>query len=254
MPEWIKDDGSFADDWRDKALPDGLQKEAALADIKDVSSLAKAFVETKKMVGQMAKLPADDAGKREFMTKHFGDIMAADAAKAKQDQEAAAAAAKTKADEDAAKAATKLQGDQKAAAEAVLGGSDTKAVDMNVEVARRAFRSDHCPSWAKAGMAKMFGVDSANLTDDQIKQAIRSDAALAETLLKIGKLTINGRMEAGDGGGGGQPDERTPAYPYRPDVYEKEPDTNPEKKYFLNRGAVYENGKYVGGFNATTRA
>ena len=42
--------------------------------------------------------------------------------------------------------------------------------------------------------------------------------------------------------------ERIPAYPFNPDYYRGRPDTDGEKAYFINRGAVYQDGRYVGGF------
>jgi len=44
-------------------------------------------------------------------------------------------------------------------------------------------------------------------------------------------------------------DERYPAYPHSPEVYAKSPDDDPEKRWFLNRGAVFEDGKYIGGLH-----
>ncbi len=44
-------------------------------------------------------------------------------------------------------------------------------------------------------------------------------------------------------------EERYPAYPHSPEVYARSPDDDPEKLFFMNRGAVYENGKYVGGLH-----
>lgn len=52
-------------DWK-TSLPPELQGEKSLADIKDVPSLAKSWIETKKMVGNALKLPKADAPDTEW--------------------------------------------------------------------------------------------------------------------------------------------------------------------------------------------
>ncbi len=42
--------------------------------------------------------------------------------------------------------------------------------------------------------------------------------------------------------------EQYPNYPYNPEIYNKAGDDDPEKKWFINRGAEYRDGAYVGGF------
>ena len=58
-------------DWRE-TLPEELRAEPALKDIPDVVTLAKAFRDTKAMVGSSVRLPAadaDDAARAEFLEK-----------------------------------------------------------------------------------------------------------------------------------------------------------------------------------------
>lgn len=56
-------------DWREE-LPDELKAEPALKDIPDVVTLAKAFRDTKAMVGSSIRLPGEDeASLKEFETK-----------------------------------------------------------------------------------------------------------------------------------------------------------------------------------------
>jgi hypothetical protein len=56
-------------DWREE-LPEDLRAEPALKDIPDVVTLAKAFRDTKSMVGSSIRLPgADDASLAEFEAK-----------------------------------------------------------------------------------------------------------------------------------------------------------------------------------------
>ncbi len=49
------------DNWRD-SLPDELKDHASLKDVKDVSGLAKQFVDTLSAQGQMIRIPGPDAG------------------------------------------------------------------------------------------------------------------------------------------------------------------------------------------------
>lgn len=56
-------------DWRE-TLPEELKAEPALKDIPDVATLAKAFRDTKAMVGSSIRLPGDDeVSLKEFETK-----------------------------------------------------------------------------------------------------------------------------------------------------------------------------------------
>src|SRR5256885_6120890 len=57
--------GTPPSDWR-SALPDDLRTEPTLASFKDVSTLAKSFVDTKRMVGDSIRLPKSDASPEEW--------------------------------------------------------------------------------------------------------------------------------------------------------------------------------------------
>jgi hypothetical protein len=116
---------------------------------------------------------------------------------------------------------------------------------------RRAFRSDHCPAWSREAVARVAGSPADKLSDDQVREMIGSDPVVAQTLLTVGKLSQNGRLERGDGHQQAPAGEREPAYPHQPDFYRGRPDSDPEKQWFLNRGAQYQDGHYVGGFSAT---
>jgi hypothetical protein len=98
----------------------------------------------------------------------------------------------------------------------------------------------------------LAGVEPGKLSDDQIKAAVSADPAVAQTLRIIAGLTQDGRTVTGDGHGT-RVEERLPAYPYNPEYYRAKPDTDPEKRWFIARGARYEDGKYIGGFATTGR-
>jgi len=63
-----------AEDWR-TGLPDDLKNDAALKDFKDVGSLAKSYVETKKLVGGSIRLPSGK-GKPEEEAAGWSDVYA----------------------------------------------------------------------------------------------------------------------------------------------------------------------------------
>jgi hypothetical protein len=56
-------------DWR-SGLPEDLRGEKALADFKDVGSLAKSYVETKRLVGDAVRIPKADAKPEELAAFH----------------------------------------------------------------------------------------------------------------------------------------------------------------------------------------
>lgn len=63
----VQDDvGSESDvqDWR-ATLPEDMRAEKSLADVKDIVTLAKNYVNTKKLVGGSVRLPGDDASEEE---------------------------------------------------------------------------------------------------------------------------------------------------------------------------------------------
>jgi len=57
------------DDWR-SSLPDDLKTEASLGSFKDVSGLAKSYVEAQKMIGGSVRIPKDDATPEEIEAFH----------------------------------------------------------------------------------------------------------------------------------------------------------------------------------------
>lgn len=236
---WLKDDGTLEDGWRDNALPQDIRAEPSLADFKSIGAIAKAFVDTKKALGGMAKIPTEPAERRKFMAEHFKPELEADETARK------GAADKARAESDEA---ARVRAEESARQ---LKETHGAKFETNLELVRRAFRSNHAPQWIKDGIAAAAKVELDKLTDDQIKSVVQTDPAVFETLLAIGNLTKDGRTETGDGHVSDKVTERLPAYPHKPDVYEKEPDTNPEKLWFINRGARYEGGRYVGGFGQT---
>jgi len=61
--------GGGGQDWRE-SLPDDLKTDASLADVPDVATLAKRFVDTKAMVGGSFRVPSEDAGKEDWTKFH----------------------------------------------------------------------------------------------------------------------------------------------------------------------------------------
>ena len=75
---FAKDDGDDGgvgggQDWKD-GLPDDLKGDASLQDFTDLPALAKAFVETKAMVGKSLRVPGSDAGDEDW-TKFHANLM-----------------------------------------------------------------------------------------------------------------------------------------------------------------------------------
>lgn len=60
-------DPAAAQDWR-TSLPEDIRGEESIKNFKDISDLAKGFVETKKMVGNATKVPKADAKPEEWDT------------------------------------------------------------------------------------------------------------------------------------------------------------------------------------------
>jgi len=56
-------------DWR-ATLPEDIRGEKSLADIKDVGSLAKTYVESQKLIGRSIRIPGKDAGKADLDAFH----------------------------------------------------------------------------------------------------------------------------------------------------------------------------------------
>lgn len=61
--------GGQNESWRD-SLPDELKGDASLADVPDVATLAKNYVETKAMVGGSFRVPGEDAGAEDWDKFH----------------------------------------------------------------------------------------------------------------------------------------------------------------------------------------
>jgi len=229
MVDWINEDGTFAEGF-EKNLPEEVRSYAK--DAKDVVSLIKRGADTQREFHTRVKLPTDDEGRQKFLDENFKDYLDArnkaaetEAAQAKEEAEAAA---KKDADDRLAKA--------KEAAKALLGDKP----DVNVELCRRAFRGDHCPAWVKDGIAQHLGVEVDKIADDQFKEVLSADPAIVQTLLSIGNLIKDGRTVTGDGHRGGQDDEKLPLQPKCPGLYKSLPDSDPEKKWFINRGYNYQ--------------
>jgi len=63
--------GGGGQDWKE-GLPEELKTEASLADFTDIPALAKAFVDTKAMVGRSVRVPGKDAGAEDWDKFHNG--------------------------------------------------------------------------------------------------------------------------------------------------------------------------------------
>lgn len=243
--EWLNDDLTLKPGF-EANLPAELRDYAK--DAKDLPGLIKRGVDTQRDLHSRIKIPDTPEGKREVLTKHFQDVLDADEATRKKASEEADAAAKKKAEEDhAAAVKTTLEN-----AEKELKGVWGTDYDKNLELTRRAVRGEHCPPYLKDAIAKAAGVEVKDLTDAQIQTAVAHDPFVARTLLTIATLAADGRFEHGDGHAKGE-GEREPAYPFQPQYYAGRPDTDPEKRFFIARGAKFENGKYIGGYGVAGR-
>ncbi len=236
MPvDWIKDDGTFTEDWMDKAkVPAELRDTAK--DAKDVVTLVKRVVDTKREFhNRVVKIPEDPKEREQFLTEHFGkDLQVREEtreANRKKAEEEAAAKLKT----DQATAAVEAEKKRADTAEKGLREKHGANFDTNLELVRRAFRSDHAPEWIKVGVAKAAGVEPGKVTDDQIKAIVKADPAVFETLLTIATLTKDGHTEHGDGHKKEEP-EVIPMQPKCPQLYKNRPDSDPEKQWFVKRG------------------
>lgn len=243
MPiDFINDDLTFKPGF-EQHLPADVREIAK--DCKTLPDTFKRIAESQRDFHNRIKIPDTPEGKREVLTKYFKDVLDSDAAaKQKADADAKTAAEEAAKVQKAKDAKTALETSQ-VNAKKVLGGEDAKAVETNTEIARRAFRGDKCPPWIKEGIAKAAGVEPDKLTDDQIKAAIASDPAVAQTLLTIGNLTRDGRLESGDGHSNGKQEEK-PGQPSCPDLYKNLPDTHPEKQWFIRRGFNFQTMEWGG--------
>lgn len=243
MPiDFINDDLTFKPGF-EQHLPAEVREIAK--DAKDLPGVFKRIADTQRDFHSRIKIPETPEGKREILTKHFKDVLDADAATAKKAQEEADAKAKTEREAAATESAKKALEVSQANAKKVLGGDDAKAVETNTEIARRAFRGEKCPPLVKELVAKAVGVEPAKLTDDQIKTAIASDPVIAQVLLTIGSLTRDGRMETGDGHSNGAAEVK-PGQPKCPELYKGLPDTDPQKQWFVRRGFNFQTMEWDG--------
>lgn len=236
MPDWVKDDGTFEGNWHEHALPAEIKGNAALKDFKSVGGIAKAFLDTKTALGSRVEIPKEPAERRKFMAEQFKDEIAADEQartdKAKKDAEEADKAAKEAAAKGAADAAEKAR---KLLKDRWAGGYDT-----NLELCRRAVRSNHISAEIKALIAKTAGAEPDKLTDEQIKAVIGDDPLMADWLLTVGKLIQDGHTEHGDGHSDGDKNEQAPELPSSPWLYAKYPEGHPLRNWFKNRGIAVE--------------
>jgi len=225
--DWINDDLTFAEGF-EQNLPAEIRDYAK--DAKDLPALLKRGVDTQRDLHSRIKIPDTPEGKREVLNKHFKDVLDADeqARQAAADKAAkeAARTAETEALETAKKKADKAAKD--------LKEKHGAKFEPNLELVRRAFRSDYPPPWIKEAVAKVAGVELDKITDEQIKQIVMTDPAVFETLLAIGNLTKDGRMEHGDGGSK-KSDECEPRQPNSPELYIGLPPGDPVRKWFENR-------------------
>lgn len=58
-------DNGAAASWRD-TLPDDIKGDKSLADIKDITGLAKGYVHSQKLIGSSVRIPGPDAGKEDL--------------------------------------------------------------------------------------------------------------------------------------------------------------------------------------------
>lgn len=240
MTKYVNEDGTFVENWTEQLPPDSPLKPhtAALRDFKSIEAVAKAFVDTKAALGGRVEVPKDPAGRREFMAQHFKSELEAD----EQARKRAAEQAQARQAEEAERAKTT----QREASAQTLKEHWGKDYDTNLELVRRAVRSEHVNPMTKELIARAAGVEPGELTDDQIKDVLAHDPACSIQLLDVANLTKDGRMETGDGHRQAKQDEKRPGQPTCPEIYKNLPDTDPEKRWFINRGYNYATGDWDG--------
>lgn len=215
---------------------------------KDIKALVKAGLESRREFRSRVKIPDDPQEKEAFVDEHFKDVLDA---RSKKSQEAAQRQ-QAEAEEQARIAAEKkkTEGLEKAreAVKSVLG----EKAEQNLELCRRALLGDHCPAWIRNSITTYFQAEKfEDVKPEQLTEILASDPAVVQTLLTIGTLTDDTRMEQGAGPRNtSDQEELYPDYPYQPQLYANREDNDPMKRYFINRGAKYEGGKYIGGFSA----
>jgi hypothetical protein len=232
MAKFVNDDGAFEAGF-EQNLPEPVRDYAK--GFKTLADALNSGLESRQGFRERVKIPTEAEARKKFLAEHFGPDLAAQETERKKVAEDSVAAAQKKAEEDAAKVRTEKLEKAAAAAKTLLGGSEGKDYEKNLELCRRVVRGEHCPTWIVEGIARAAGVEVAKLTDDQIKAAIASDPAVADTLRRFATLTQDGRMEHGDGHAGGTADEQTPIQPSCPHLYANLPPDHPIRKWFKNR-------------------
>lgn len=236
MVDWIKEDGTLAEDFA-KNLPEDVRDYAK--DAKDIVSLIKRGADTQREFHTRVKLPTDEAGKEKFIKDHFADYMKAREAELKDSFNVQSEEAKAKAQQQKAEQLEQ----SKARVKDILGaGAETK-----LELCRRAFRGEHCPPWIREGIAAAAGVEYDKLTDEQFKEQALTDPGVIQTLLTIGDLTKDGRLEPGSHSKRSDIEEKKPIQPTAPELYKNAPADSPERLWFENRGYDFERGEWTQG-------
>ena len=250
MSKWMDDKGVFQEGFEEN-FPDDQRD--FVKGSKSVQDIVKAGLAARREFRDRVKLPTKEEEKRKFVQEHFQDLLDADAKAAQEKRETDAKAAAEQQAKDAAAEAEKQNADRQKTVKTLLGGEDGKDFETNMELARRAMRGDHMPQAVKDALAAAVEAESFDkVTDEQIKDVLGRDPMMSQLALVMGKLAQDGRTETGDGHNRKET-ERIPAYPHQPNFYANRPDDDPEKAFFIARGARYENNKYVGGFAATTQ-
>jgi len=237
MPEWLKEDGSFTDDWLEKAgIPEDMRDYAKGA--KDIKSLVQRGHDTQREFHARVKIPDDEEGKRGVLQEHFQDVLDADAKAMQKKREADAEAARKQQAKDAAAEAEKLTADRQKKVKTLLGGEDGKDFDKNMEHARRAMRSDRMPQMVKDALAAAVDAESFDkVSDDQIREVLGRDPMMAVLAQSYGEMLADGRLQSDDGHhGGGKKGDHVPMQPDCPQVYIGLPAGDPNREYFEKQG------------------
>jgi len=239
--DWLNDDLTLKPGFETN-LPAEIRDYAK--DAKDLPGLIRRGKDTQADLHSRVRIPDDDAGKREVLKKHFQPLLDADAKKAKD--EADAAARKQQETDAAAKAdaATKQLEAAQGQVKTMLGGTEGKDFDKNMELCRRVVRGEQCPKGLLDLIAHNAGVEAAKVTDDHIKAALASDPFITGVVHQIATLTQDGRLGHGDGHANDK--DKVPGYPKSPGLYKSRPDSDPEKQWFVKHGYNFETDQWEG--------
>lgn len=272
MTDILNDDGTFVDGF-EQNLPEELR--AYAKDAKSFEALVRRGHDTQQSFSKRTQLP-EKGGEVEFLRKHFGSPEKGDGYGLKKPEnwpegipfnedamkifsdaaaEAGATPEMTKHIFDKVITADQMTGakrlqeikDQRdtivAESEKALKSAWGDDFDANLETARRGFESDNIPDKLKKTVAKALGVDE--LDSEAITNALRSDSVLAEVCFNLGKLTSDDTHK-----GGPLPNAKTTRAPYyttNPQWYRDRPDTDPEKKWLIERGYDFKRGEWTKG-------